>query len=66
MKSKEKINDEILAQKDHQSLLGKMSKKRRLKITKIQNDNTLSENEKQNLISQLQEDGMGTKRQKRS
>jgi hypothetical protein len=43
-----------------------MSKKRRLKLEKIKKDSTLTENEKEQMISQISGEGMGQKRVKRS
>lgn len=44
----------------------KISKKRKMKIDKIKNDNTLSEAEKERLIAQLTDDQTVMKRPKRS
>ena len=43
-----------------------MSKKRRKKLEKIANDETLNEKEKKAILDQIKQDGMGEKRVKRS
>tara|TARA_B110000305_G_C18940901_1_gene403901 strand:+ start:98 stop:361 length:264 start_codon:yes stop_codon:yes gene_type:complete len=43
----------------------RMSKKRKAKVDKIKNDDTLTEAEKQNLLNQMEQDG-NHKKQKRS
>lgn len=59
-------NNKKLESNQTNNNLHKMSKKRRLKIDKIQKDETLTEQEKRALIDQIKEEENGSKRQKRS
>ena len=76
LKTKELKNDTILNSKTNQGQEeskvvrenegSRMSKKRRKKMEKIANDETLNEKEKKAILDQIKCDGMGEKRVKRS
>ena len=76
LKTKELKNDTILNSNTNQGQEeskvvrenegSRMSKKRRKKMEKIANDETLNEKEKKAILDQIKFDGMGEKRVKRS